>query len=101
MAHDEYVRAHRVQRYRRIDERLALLHRGLRDGHVHHIGAEALAGEFEGRLRTGGGFEEEIDLRASAQDRFLFFDLAVNRNRFLGEVEEGDDLFGRQTLYAQ
>jgi hypothetical protein len=34
------------------------LHRGIADGHVHHVGAEALARQFERGLGSGGRFEK-------------------------------------------
>ena len=78
MAHDQDVRPHGVQRHRRIDQRLALLHGGGADRHVHDVGAEALAGELEGGLGPRRGLEEEVDLRAAAQDRLLLLDLAAD-----------------------
>ncbi len=65
MAHDQHVRPHGVQRHRRVDQRLALLHRGGRDRHVHDVGAEPLAGELERGLRARRCFEEQVDLRAA------------------------------------
>jgi hypothetical protein len=44
--------------------------------HVHDIGAEPLAGQLEGALGAGGGFEEQVDLGAAAQGGALFVDLA-------------------------
>ena len=52
MAHNDYVRAHGVERDGCVDERLALRHRRRRDVHVHHVGAEALARHLKGRLRA-------------------------------------------------
>ena len=69
VAHDQQVGLHGVQRHRRIDQRFALLHRGVADRHVHDVGAEPLAGEFEGGLRPRRGLEEQVDLRASLQHR--------------------------------
>ena len=79
VAHDDDVRPHGVQRHGRVDQRLALLHGGRRDRHVHHVGAEPLAGELEGGLRPRRGLEEEVDLRAAAQGRLLLLDLAATR----------------------
>ena len=39
VAHDQKIGVHRVQRQRRVDQRLALLHRGMGDRHVHHVRA--------------------------------------------------------------
>ena len=83
VADDQDVRPHGVERHRRVDERLALLHRRVADRHVHDVGAEALAGELEGGLGAGGGFEEEVDLRPAAQDRLLLLDLAADFDRLL------------------
>jgi hypothetical protein len=47
MTHDQHVGMHRIQRHRRVDQRLALAHRAHIDRHVDHIGAEPLAGQFE------------------------------------------------------
>ena len=65
MAHDDDVGPHGVQRRRGVDQRLALLHRGRRDRHVHDVGAEPLAGDLEGGLGAGRGLEEQVDLRAA------------------------------------
>ena len=53
MAHDNDVGMHGVERHRRVDQRLALAHRGRADRHVHDVGAKALAGEFERGLGAG------------------------------------------------
>ena len=71
------------------------------DRHVHHVGAEALAGELEGRLRAGRGFEEKVDQRAPAQHGLLLLDLARQLDRRFGEVEEADDLGRCEALDAQ
>ena len=82
------VGMHGVQRHRGIDQRLALLHGGRVDRHIHDVGAEPLAGQFERGLRPGRGFEEQIDLGAAAQRRALLLDLAIEIDEFLGEIEE-------------
>src|SRR6202040_1978900 len=53
MTHYDNVGPHRVQRHRRIDPRLALSNARGCHRHVHDVGAETLAGEFEGRLGPG------------------------------------------------
>ena len=88
MAHDDDVRPHGVQRDRRVDQRLALLHAGIGDRHVHDVCAEPLSREFERRLRAGGRLEEQIDLRAPAQRRALLLDLAGDVDRLFGEIEK-------------
>ena len=60
------------------------------DRHVHHVGAEPLAGELERGLGAGRDLEEEIDLGAPAQRRALLLDLAVEIDEFLGEIEEAE-----------
>jgi len=86
---------HRVQRHRRVDQRLALLHRGIADRHVHHVGAEALACEFEGGLRSCRCLEEEVDLRQSPKGRRLFFSLSADLDGFVSLVEKiGNILLG-------
>ena len=47
MAHDDDVGAHGVERHGRVDQRLALLHRGGRHVHVHDVGAKPLACQLE------------------------------------------------------
>ena len=98
MADDEDVRPHGVQRHRRVDQRLALLHRGGADRHVHHVGAEPFAGQLEGGLRAGGGFEEEVDLGAAAERRLLLLDLAGNVDRGFGRIEKNRDILGGKAL---
>ena len=67
VAHHDDVGPHGVERHRGVDQRLALLHRGGGDVHVHDVGAEPLRRHLEGALRAGRGFEEEVDQRAPAQ----------------------------------
>jgi len=92
---------HGVERHRGVDQRLALLHRRVADRHVHHVGAEAFAGEFERGLGAGRGFEEQVDQRAPAQRGGLFLDLAVELDELFGEVEQAVDLVGRQAFDPQ
>ena len=98
VTNDDEVGVHRVERHRRVDQRLALLHGGGGDGHVHHIRAEALARKLEGTLRARGGFEEEVDLCAPAKDGALLVDLAVLLDIGVGEVEKGGDVGRRKAL---
>ena len=92
MAHHQDVGAHGVERHRGVDQGLALLHRGCADRHVHDIGAEALAGEFEGTLGPGRGFEEEIDQGAAAQVVALLVDLPAELGGLFGQIEQRRDL---------
>jgi hypothetical protein len=85
---------HGVQRRRRIDQCLAFLHRRGGDGHVHDIGAEAFARQFEGGLCAGGGFKKEIDLRATTKRRQLLFDLATDVDRLLRKIEQRRNIVG-------
>ncbi len=98
VAHDEDVGTHGVQRHRSVDQGLALLHRGGADRHVHHVGAEPLAGKLEGALGPGRGLEEEIDQGAAAQIIALLGDLPAELGGLLGEVEQGDDLAPRKAF---
>ncbi len=65
--HDENVGPHGVQGHRGVDERLALLHAGGADRHVHDVRAEPLSGKLEGGLGAGRGLEEQVDLRSAPQ----------------------------------
>ncbi len=67
MPHHQQIGVHGVQRHGGINQRLALLHAGLRHGHVHHIRPQPLARQFETGLRAGGVFEEHVDLRQPRQ----------------------------------
>ena len=69
--------------------------------HVHHVGAEPLAGQFERGLRAGGDFEEQIDLGAAAQRGALLLDLAVELDEFLGEVEQAGNVLARKPFDPQ
>jgi hypothetical protein len=101
VAHDQDVGPHGVQGHRRVDDRLALLHRRIADRHVHHVGAEAFSGELEGGLGAGRGLEEEVDLGAAAQHRLLLLDLAADFDGLFGEVEEAGRLLRRHSLDPQ
>ena len=96
MAHHQDVRVHGVERHRGVDQGLALAHgRGV-DRHVHHVGAEPLAGQLERRLGAGRGLEEQVDLGAAAQRGAFLLDLTVEVDEFLAEVEEAGDLLVRK-----
>ena len=101
MPHHENVGMHGVERHRGVDQRLALLHGGGVDRHVHDVGAEPLAGQFERGLGAGRGFEEQVDLGAAAQRGALLLDLAIEIDEFLGEVEEAYDLLARKPFDPQ
>ena len=101
VADDQNVRPHGVQRHRRVDQRLALLHRRACDRHVHHVGAEPFSGEFEGRLGAGRRLVEEVDLGAAAQRRGLLLGLARDRHGGVGAVEQHFDIGGRKIANAK
>ena len=71
------------------------------DRHVHHVGAEPLAGEFERGLGAGRGLEEQVDLGAAAQRGALLVDLAVELDEFLGEVEQAGNIGSGKALDPQ
>ena len=71
------------------------------DRHVHDVGAEPLAGELEGGLGAGRGFEEQVDLRAPAQRRLLLLHLAADIDRRFGGIEEKGYILGRKALDAE
>ena len=81
---------------RRIESRV-----GTRAVDQHDIGAEALAGDLEGRLGPRRGLEKEIDLGAAGEERMALLDLAVHFDVFFGEVEKGHDFGGGKLLDSQ
>ena len=101
VAHDQDVGMHGVERDRGVDQRLALAHRRRTRRHVHHVGAEPLAGQFERRLGAGGHLEEQIDLGAAAQRGALLFDLAIEFDEFLAEIEQAGNLLVRKSFDPQ
>jgi hypothetical protein len=101
VTHDQHVRVHGVQRHRRVDQRLAFLHRGIADRHVHHVGAKAFAGKLEGRLRAGRGLEEEVDLRQTPKRGRLLFSLTGDLDGFIGAIEQIGDILLREPLDAE
>ncbi len=101
MAHHQDVGMHGVQRHRRIHQGLALADRGRGHGHVHHVGAEALAGELERRLCSRGGLEEQIDLGAPPKIGALLVDLSIQLDIFFSEIQEAGDVGGGKPFDAQ
>ena len=71
------------------------------DRHVHHVGAEPLAGELEARLGAGRGLEEHVDLGEAPERVGALVGLAVERDIALGEVEHRLDILARQALDAE
>ena len=101
VANDQNVGPHGVERHGGVDQRLALFDAGRADRHVHHIRPEPLASELERGLGAGRGLEEQVDLGAPAQGRALLLDLARDRHRLVGEIEQRLDLETRQMLDAE
>jgi hypothetical protein len=101
MAHDNNVGMHGIERYCRIDQCLALAHRGRTGRHVHNIGAKALARQFKRGLGAGRHFEEKIDLGTAAQRRAFLFNLTVELDEFFGEVEKTGNILVRKPFYPQ
>ena len=90
--HHQDIGVHGVEGHGGVEQRFALGDRGGRDRHVHDIGAQALAGDFEGALGAGRGLEEQIDLGAACQHGVPLVDLAAHLDIAFGKVEEGHDL---------
>ena len=101
VAHHDDVGPHGVERRGGVDQRLALLHRGRGDRHVHHVGAEPLAREFERGLRAGRGLEEQVDLRAAPQDGALLLDLSRQGDGGVGALQERFDVRPAQAFDAE
>ena len=101
MAHHQHVGVHGVERHRRVDQRLALLHGGTRDRHVDHVGAQALAGELEAGLGAGAALEEQVDLGEAPEQLQLLVGLAVERHEAVGPLEQIVDLVRLQTLDSE
>ena len=92
MADDDRIGAHRVERHRRVDQRLALFHARLRGVHVDHVGAQPLAGDLERQQRAGRVFEEGVDDRQPGQPVVALLRLAVEFDPLLRLVEQEQDL---------
>ena len=100
----QQVALHRVQGGGGVDQGLALAYRGGGDGHVDHVGAEALAGEFEAGAGAGAVLEEQVDQGASAQQVALGLAGPVEQHVAVGEVEQLADRgrfqpFDRQEMF--
>jgi hypothetical protein len=61
VADHQQVAMHGVERRRRVEQRLPLVHGRRSDRHVDHIGAQPLAGQLEAGARAGGVLEEQVD----------------------------------------
>jgi len=84
-----------------VDQGFPLAHRRRRYRHVHDVGAEPFAGDFERGLGPGRGLEEQVDLGAAAQRGPLLVDLAVELDIFLGKVEQAGDIGSGKPLDSQ
>ena len=92
VADHDGIDAHRVERHRRVDQRLALLHARLRGVHVDHVGAEPFARDFEAEQRARGVLEEGVDDRQPGEPVGMLVRLPVERDPLLGLVEQVVDL---------
>ncbi len=101
VADHQQIRVHGVQGGRRVDQRLALLHRGGGDRHVHHVGAEALAGKLEGGLGPGRGLEKQVDLGPATQDGLFLFHLAVELDGGFRPVQKPKDILRLEPFDAE
>ena len=98
MAHHQHVRVHGVQRHRRVDQRLALLHGRARHRHVDHVGPQPLAGQLEAGLGTGAALEEQVDLGQTPEQLQLLVGLPVQRDEAVGTLQQILDLVRLQAL---
>mgnify|MGYP003882003675 CR=1 FL=1 len=57
---------------------------------VHHVGAQALARELEGRAGAGRGLEEDVDDRLAAQGGDLAHGPPGDLEERLGAIEQGE-----------
>ena len=101
VAHHDDVGPHGVERHRCVDQRLALLHRGGGDVHVHDVGAEPLRRHLEGALRARRGLEEQVDQRAPAQHVALFARDTVGVGELIGEIEKEIDFSCAEPLDSE
>lgn len=92
MTHHEEVGVHCVQGQGGVDQGFAFFDRRRLHVHVHNVGAEAFAGQFETGLGAGRVFEEHVDLGETLQRVVVFVGAAIEINVGLGEVQEGGDL---------
>ncbi len=88
MADDQQVGPHRVERHRRVDQRLTLLQRRGGDRHGDHVGAETAAGNFEGRLGPGRVLEEQIEQRLARQHVDVLGPLLVQFDVSVAQIQE-------------
>src|SRR5215471_15806894 len=101
MTHDQRVGMHRVQRHRRVDQRLALMHRARRDRHVDNVAAEPLSCYFERRAGARRVFEETADDRPAAQQCAFLLGLAIELDITVRQIEEVIYFLRRQAFDAE
>ena len=99
--HDQKVRVHGVQGHGGVDQGFALFHRGIGDGHVHHVGTKPLSGEFKGRLGAGGRLKKQVDLGHARQRVGLFHRAAVQVDIPFRKVKDRGDLQRAKLLDPQ
>jgi hypothetical protein len=92
VADDDHVGAHRVERLRGVDQRLALLHARLRGVHVDDIRAEPLSGDLERQQRAGAVLEERVDQGQTVEPLVGLGMGAVGIDPLLRLVEQERDL---------
>src|SRR5213594_1698883 len=98
MADHHHVDPHRLEVFRRVDERLPLLHGAAGRGHVHRVRRESFLGELEGDAGAGGGFEEEVDDRLAAERRDLLDGTLRHLLERLRGIEDEADLIRGEVL---
>ena len=95
---DERVGAHRVQRPRRILQRLAFLDRAMLDLHRHHLRAKPVGGDFEAEERAGRILEEGVDDGQPVEPVVVSPRLAIIGEPALALVEDRGDLLVREAV---
>ena len=98
VADDQRVGPHRVQRPRRILERLALLDRAMLDRQRHHLRAEPVGGDREGHQGPGRIFVEDVEDGQAVEPMVVAPRLAVVGEPALALVEDGRDLVVAQVV---
>jgi hypothetical protein len=92
VADHQKVALHGVEGGGGVEQRLPLVHRGGADGHVDHVGAQALARQLETGAGAGRILEEQVDQRATLEQVALGLPAAVEQGIGFGEVEQIRDV---------
>jgi pimeloyl-ACP methyl ester carboxylesterase len=95
--HDDGVGPHGVKRHRRVEQGLALAHRGGGDVHVDHVGAQPLGCDLEAGPRACRILEEQVYDRPPGEHVAAFVDGPVLVDVAFGKVEQARNGFGRKT----